>query len=187
MMSCVENPHNLADLTVRSRKILELQSCEYVYRDVVYLGQLEKFLGIITSKETKVLFSINLRVKAGIDLSQKFEITPVQAASGNSGPAIRIRLPIAKILSVDADETTIHQYFVYEYGLMAEEKINLLDVQDELSKAKERAKNDAIKRNILNTAWNNSGNILRNLFHLAGFKTVLIEALPDTAPTEAKQ
>lgn len=187
LVSCVEKTYDLSELTARSRNILELQSCEYIYRDVIYQGQLEKFLGLITSKEAKVLFSINLQVKAGIDLSQDLEITQIQTRSMEDGPGIRIRLPAASILSVDADENSIHQYFVYEYGLMADEKIKWLDVQDELTKSKVRAKQDAISRGILIKAWDNSTTVLRNVFHLAGFKTVLIEALPKPIPSEVAQ
>jgi len=183
---CSVPSHDLTDLAARSRKLLELQSCEYVYRDVVYQGRLEKILGLITSKETRVLFSVNLKVKAGIDLSRKLEITPVPASSAAGEPAILLRLPAARILEVDSDENSIHQYFIYEYGLMQEERVKWLDVQDELAKSKEKIKADAIRRGILVKAWDNSGTILKNLFHLAGYKTVLIEPLPENTGEDGK-
>lgn len=181
--SCDKPKPNLNALSERTKKILELQSCEFIYRDVIYQGHLEKFLGLMTTKETRLLFSVKLRVKAGIDMAQGLEILPFAAPNSLGDPAVKILLPAASILSVDSDENSIHQYFVYEYGLFEEGKIKLLDFQDELGKARDQAKADAVKRGILLKAWNNSRTVIENLFRMAGFKTVIVE-LTAESPAE---
>lgn len=183
LAGCAAKTPDLAELSQRSQKILALQSCEYVYRDVVYLGHLEKLLGLLTTKETRVLFSVNLKIKAGLDLGGGYRAQAVPAPFGSPGPAVKLLLPPAAIREVDADESSIRQYFAMSYGLLQESKVSWLDVQAELAKAGERAKADAIKRGLLKRAWDNASTLLANLYRQAGFRTVIVEeAAPAPAP-----
>ena len=143
------------------RGILELPTIEYVYREVIYVGHEAKFLGF-KHIDKRLLFSIDLIISAGIDLTKGIEIRNI--TNGD----IQIILPEPEILLVDADEGSIHQFFVKEWG----EKVSRLDYYDEIVKSKEEIRSNAIERGILLKAKNNAEEMILKIFSVYGIKKV---------------
>lgn len=154
------------EIESRVRDILSLPTFEHVYRDVVYVGEEGRFLGILT-KDKKVLFSIDVNVRAGIDLTEGIEIEFPEA-----GSAI-VSLPPAKVLSIDADENTIYQYFVREWG----GSLSTLQYYDEINRKKELIREDAVSRGILNNAEENARQLVRNFLRLAEVDNIEFKAV----------
>ena len=139
------------------RGILELPTIEYIYREVIYIEQEAKFLGF-KHIDKRLLFSIDLIISAGIDLTKGIEIRNIT----NGG--IQVILPEPEILLVDADEGSIHQFFVKEWG----DKVSRLDYYDEIVKSKEDITSNAIERGILLKAKNNAEEMILKIFLFYG-------------------
>lgn len=137
----------------RIRSILELPVCEQVYRDIIYVGEEARFLGI-RHIDTRLLFSIEIRVQAGIDLMKGVEVRPSAA-----GGAVVV-LPEPELLLVDADESSIKEYFLKEFG----KTIGRLEYYDEIERGKERVQAEAIDRGILVLAEQRTEAALTALF-----------------------
>ena len=112
---------------------------------------------------TQVLFSIDIRVQAGIDFSEGMLVRP-----NRDGKSVIVRLPQARVLLVDADESSITQYFVKESG----GGIERLDYYDEIDRVKEEILADALGREILQKAEANARNLIIGLLTAAGFEEV---------------
>lgn len=136
---------------------------EYRYKEIVYVGEQKSFLFIPTSNK-EVLFSVEIRVQAGLDLQQ-----PVMVKKDSLNPKkIYVSLPPAKILLVDVDEDTIHQYFVVEQG----SRIHRMDYSKELESAKQRILQDAQQRGILSEADRQARILIQEILETAGFQEV---------------
>lgn len=146
------------------RDLAELHTFEQIYRDIVYLGEQRHFL-FFRTMDRRLLFSVNIRVTAGIDLRRGVFILP-----GTGGRQLSVDLPPAEVLLVDADEQSISQYFVRERG----GAIGWIEVGEEIDAVKERIVADAIERGILRRAEKNAREIIENLFMQAGFDEVAI-------------
>ncbi len=155
--------------------VLELHTYEHIYRDLVYFGEQRTFL-FIKTVDRAVLFSVDIRVRAGIDLSQGVRLEVDRTAADR----VTVRLPEATILSVDADETTIREYFLREQGA----RIGLLEISGQLEGAKERIAAEAIERGILAEAQANARRLVRGLLEMAGFRE--IEFVPAVADGGAR-
>lgn len=164
---------SIEEVETRIREILSLPTYEHIYRDVVYVGEEARFLGIKT-KDKRTLFSIDVNVRAGIDFTEGIDV------SVSSEGSAAVRLPPAKILSIDADETTIHQYFVKDFG----GNLSRIQYYEEINRKKKFLESDAIKRGILVKAEDNAKLIIRNFLTLAGFKRVEFEELRRPAPVD---
>lgn len=143
------------------RGILDLPTIEYIYREIIYVGHEARFLGI-KHLDKRLLFAIDLVINAGIDLTKGIEIKNLIDGS------IQIILPEPEILAIDADESTIYQYFVKEWG----DKVSHLDYYDEILKTKNSVKKDAIERGILFKAKENTENMILKIFSAYGFTNV---------------
>ncbi len=122
----------------RIRTVFELPLYEQRYHDIVYVGEEARFFGI-KHIDTKLLFSIDIRIQAGIDLLKEISVLPAQDGS------LVVLLPEPEILLVDADESTIREYFLKEHG----KAISRLDYYDEIEKGKDRVRQEAIERGII--------------------------------------
>lgn len=138
-----------AEIGRRVGSVLELPTCEYVYRDVIYIADQASFLGI-RHRDTQLLFAVDVRVQAGINLQRGF------AATADTTGNLDITLPEPEILMVDAEESTIHQYFKKEFG----GEINRLDYYDEIAESKKRLVSDALRRGILDQAGRNAESLI---------------------------
>lgn len=164
-----EPPMETVEVERRIRDLLQLHTQEHVYRDIVYFGEERSFL-FFRTMDRRLLFSVNFRVRAGIDLSEGLRIIPDSVDPGR----LYIRLPAAEILLVDADETSINQYFLREQG----GRITWLEYSDQLEGARERIRQEAIDRGILEQAEQTAVRVLRNFFALAGFSSVEFDIAP---------
>jgi len=160
--SCDRTAQDSALLEQKVRTILELPTYEQVYRDIVYVDRERSFL-VFRTMQAQVLFSIDIRVQAGFDLAEGLSVT-----HGPDRRSVTVRLPEAKILLVDADETTIRQYFLKESG----GSLDRLDYYDEIDRIKERIRSDAIDREILGKASANARRLISGLLTAAGYEEV---------------
>lgn len=151
------------ELERKVRTLLELPTYEQNYREVIYLGEQASFLSIPT-RDLRLLFSLDISVEAGMDLRDSFRIVP------RGWQQLTITLPEPRILSLDADEGSIQQYFIKEWGLGA--GFGRLDLYDEINVAKERVRREAVERGILEKARENAETLLRQMFLMAGFESV---------------
>ncbi len=149
--------------------LLELHTYEHIYRDVVYFGEEKSFL-FVRTVDRRVLFAIDIRVRAGIDLQHGFTV----AQDRSDSERVYVQLPAAEILSVDADEKSIHEYFIREQG----GRIGLLEMTAQLAEAKARTEADAIERGILGKAEANARRIVRNFLIMAGFREIVFAPAP---------
>jgi hypothetical protein len=156
-------PPPVEEIERRVRTILELPTYEHVYHNVIYLGEEARFLGI-KHLDKRLLFSVNVAVRAGIDLRKGVHI------EGTSTGTFRIGLPPPEILLVDADESSIREYFAKEFG----GKISRLEYYDEIDKSKARTVEDAIERGILDAAGRQAKAIVEGLLLSLGLSEAYI-------------
>lgn len=154
----------LVRLENRIESLLELSTYEHIYRDLVYFGEERSFL-FVKTVDRAVLFSIDIRVRAGIDLARGVTVTPDR----RDPDRIYVRLPRAEVLAVDADESSIEQYFIREQG----GRIGLLDLTDQLDEAKIRVTEEAVERGILERADENARRLISGFLSMAGFTEVV--------------
>jgi hypothetical protein len=166
---CVQKKSvSIQGLEEQARDIIRISGYEHIYRDIVYIGKRESVLGIPTM-DKRLLFSIDIRVVAGIDAADGFAVSPF------SSEGITVALPAPKILLVDADEATIRQFFVREKG----GKIQRLEYYDEIERSKARIAEDAVKRGILLKAEGNIRKLITDVFTAAGIKEIRFETGPE--------
>jgi hypothetical protein len=170
------------------RSFLSLHTYEMVYKDVEYYGHHERLLGMFNTVDKRLLFSVQIRVRAGINLHSSTQaaaalrIEPID--TGNSGElAVRVTLPEASILLVDADDTSIVEYFAYNYGAA----ITRRDWEERLNDARRRVQADALGRGILVRAGENARNLISNFLQVAGIQRVEFASSPGLEiPFDAK-
>ena len=156
---CADRRQRELDIVTRQiRSILEIPAYEHVYREIIYLGKEASFLGIRT-QDKRVLFSVDMRVQAGIRLDRGFSLTP----RGIS--VVEVTLPPAEILLVDADEESIRQFFLLERG----GSITHTEYYDEIEASKIAVREDALERGILKKAEENARELIRGILSGAGY------------------
>lgn len=154
----------------RVSSLLELHTVEYVYRDVVYFGEQESFLGIFRTRDQQLLFAVHLRVQAGVDLTKGVEVLRDRRQPG----LVIVRIPAPEILLVDADEGSIEQFFVRERG----GSIRWDQVSAEMEGVKARVKEDALEKGILARAEENAVQLIREVMAVAGYDDVRVQIRP---------
>jgi ABC-type Fe3+-hydroxamate transport system substrate-binding protein len=154
------------EIETQIREILELPTYEHVYRDIIYVGEEATFL-LFKTVDKQVLFSIDVVVQAGIDFTEGLHLIP------GKDKEITVRLPPAKILLIDAEEDSIHQYFIKERG----EAVTRLEYYDEINRQKEKIREDAIQRGILYNAEQNAQQLITQFLRLAGFTDISFETI----------
>ena len=157
---CAQNAIPVSSLEARVRRILELPTYEHIYRDVVYFDEERSYVVFKTRKA--VLFSVDISVQAGLDLTKGFEIK-----RRGFSRAIAV-VPPAEILLIDADESSIQEYFVEERF----DAISRLDYYDEIDRSKEKIREDAINRGILERAQERAYRLIRGVLTSAGYERV---------------
>ncbi len=159
----------LAEIESRIKTVLELPTYEYVYRDIIYIAEQADFLGF-RHKDKQLLFAIDVKLQAGIDLSKGVRVTP------ETQGGLAISVPEPEILLVDADENSITQYFKREFG----GEIGRLEYYDEISHSKNRIRRDALERGILARARENAASVVGSLLQSQGISPVTIEFHQET-------
>jgi hypothetical protein len=144
--------------------LLELSTYEYIYRDIVYIGEEARFLGI-KHLDKRVLFSVDFRITAGFNLSEgNLRVLPL------TGGGVRLELPEPQILTADAREESIRQYFVKEFG----GRVSRLEYYDRIDEHKQEAVESAVSDGILERAGDNARTILKNTLLNLGLERVFI-------------
>jgi hypothetical protein len=173
LTACSPEPEvPLPDLERRVSKILRLHSYEHVYRDIVYFGEERSFL-FFKTMDRRLLFSVDIIVQAGVDLDEGVELWRDEERPER----IVVQLPPPRILLVDADESSIHQYFSRDRG----GEVGWLEYGAEIEAVKERVREDALERGILEKAERNARGVVSNFFELSGFEEVVFRP-SDPAP-----
>ncbi len=156
-----ESSIDIARIESRIRMLAELETAESIYRDIVYFGDARSFL-FFRTMDRRLLFAVNLHVRAGIDLTEGFRLEP----DGSGG--VDVFMPPARVLIVDTDESSIHQYFVREQG----GRIGYLEFSGSIEEVKDRVATDAAGRGLLNRAEENARVLVENLLTVAGVREV---------------
>jgi hypothetical protein len=154
----------ISEVENQVRNLLQLHTYEHVYRDVVYFGE-ERSFWFIQTVDRQLLFSVNIVVRAGLDLTDGVTIT----RDAENPSRVYVALPEARILLIDADEQSIEQFLVREQG----GRIGVLEFSEQLEAVKGRIEEDAIERGILMKARANAERMVRNFLQLAGFEEVV--------------
>ena len=162
LAACSRPEHRTAEsLELSIRNILEMPTCEQIYRDIVYIGEEQKVL-FIKTMDMRLLFSIDIRVQAGIRQTDRIRISLQETPEDEKLRAI-VTMPKAEVLYADADETTIEQYFIKEWG----GEIARLDYYDEINRKKEEIIAAAESSGLLERADSNAEKLIRNFLLLA--------------------
>ncbi|HUX12046.1 MAG TPA: DUF4230 domain-containing protein [Spirochaetia bacterium] len=164
LLSCCTNPPvDTKRIETGIRQLLELRTSEQVYRAIGYISQ-EKSVLIFKTVDRQLLYSVDIRIDAGVDLSDGLQVATIPGDS----EGLQISLPPAKVLSADADESSIRQYFSHEKG----GAVSLLDYGDQIAELKSRTVEDAIKRGILVQADQNARKVVSNFLRSLGITDV---------------
>ena len=171
-LSCSDRQRAVNELSLERRisSLLELHVVEYVYRDIVYFGEQESFLGIFRTRDQQLLFAVRLRVQAGVDLSKGVEVL----RDRRKPELVVVRIPAPEILIVDADEGSIEQFFVRERG----GSIQWDQVSAEMERVKGRVREDALEKGILLRARENAVQLIREVMAVAGYDDVRVQVRP---------
>ncbi|MFP4067902.1 MAG: DUF4230 domain-containing protein [Spirochaetaceae bacterium] len=176
--SCSPRPNtDVSQLERRITHLLRLHSYEHVYRDIVYFGEERSFL-FFKTMDRALLFSVDIVVRAGVDLEQGVDLT---LDRGNPERII-VQLPPTCILQIDTDESSIHQYFSRSRG----GNVGWLEYGTQLQEVKERVRQDALDRGILTKAEDNVRGITRNFFALSGFEEVVFRPAGSPRPSDGR-
>ncbi|WP_319559618.1 DUF4230 domain-containing protein [Marispirochaeta sp.] len=157
----VDSEQHTALVRRQIREVLEVPSYEHIYREVIYLGKENTFLGFRTLDQ-RLLFAVDMRVQAGIRLDRGFDL---RLRGSNR---IEVLLPAAEILLIDADEESIEQFFLLERG----DSITHTEYYDEIELSKDEVREDAIRRGILRKAEENAQTLIRGILSGAGYKEI---------------
>ena len=160
----------IEEISSQIRSILELPTFEHIYRDVVFLDRERSFL-IFKTMDAELLFAINVRIQAGIDLRDGFSVVRTRRQG------LTVQLPPAKILLADADEESIEQYFLKQVG----GEISRLEYYDEINFKKEELIADAVARGILRRAGENARLLVQSFLENARGEPVTVVVAEGTA------
>ncbi|MEM5947320.1 DUF4230 domain-containing protein [Spirochaetia bacterium 38H-sp] len=139
-----------------------LETYSYTYRDMVYITD-PNLLARIFNTDTPLLFSINYKVKAGIDMQDiRAERTGINLL------AIKLIIPSARITTLDAEETSIDQYFGRRNAY------NLNEIIEKIGSNKAKIEQAAISDGILKKAENNAIEILSDWLRKQGYRDIIV-------------
>lgn len=146
-------------------KIVELSTVKYNYTDIVTYKNSKDLSGIqIPFTEKRFIVQYSGYIKAGVDLST-IEIDV------KNEKTIHIEMEKAKVLENVIIEEEV-KFFDEKDGFF--NKLNFEDLYGVLIGEKEKAKNDAINRGLLNEAQDNAEEILLSLLDEMDFENVVI-------------
>jgi hypothetical protein len=156
-------PQRDAQLESRVANVLKLATYEQRYREIIYYGEEQRVLFFRTT-DKEVLFGIDVIVQAGLDLTEGIEVYRDRA----NRERLFVRIPAPRILSIDAEETSIEQYFVAE----RRGEIGMLEMADTIAETKDEVGQRALESGVLESAEANARTIVSRLFRVLGFTDV---------------
>ncbi len=149
----------LTEFQNRIKGLEELVTVKQTYRNVIY-REIKK--NLIVDKRT--LFSINYIITAGVDLSRGIKIE----TEGNS---VIVEYSYPEIISIDADEESIDQFFVLQrFG-----KLKQSDYLTQIYEEKERILEESIDSGILQRADKNFRRLIEGLLKQGGIASVVFK------------
>lgn len=163
------SPEALQELEEHLEDVLTLHTAEHRYRSIVYFGEQRRFL-FLDTMDRQVLFAIDLRVQAGIDLAGGDGGIEIRPGTGDAAGELFVTLPPAAVMLVDADERSITEYFTTERG----GSVQWLEYSQEIENAKAKARERALADGILDQAEENAAVLVRDFLRLADFQAVTV-------------
>lgn len=160
---CRRQTIDTSQIATQLRNLLQLSTAEYIYRQIGYLGEEKSFL-FFKTMDKRLLYSVNIHVLAGVDLRDELGIS----VEPKDPRRVTVTLPSARVLQVDADESTLHQYFARSFG----GTVSWLEYGDQIAALESATKKDAIERGILDRADANARRIVGAFLTSAGFSSV---------------
>lgn len=155
----------------RIRNLEELVTARQIFRDVIYTEVRENFI-----VDKRSLFTINYVVTAGSDLSGGISLKSKRGR-------ISLVYPYPRILGIDADESSIDQFFSVErFG-----KIKQSDYLNALYDEKERIRKEALDSGILERADMNLRNLITGILKEADIDNVKFESYTKEGETNEVQ
>jgi len=161
LLSLEWRDNKIEEAAHKIRSLEELVTARQIYRNVIYTEVKES---LIVDKRS--LFTINYVVTAGVDLSSGISLK----AAGNQ---IVVTYPYPKILSIDADESSIDEYFALErFG-----KIRQSDYLDKVYDERERIRTEALGSELLERADRNLQNLISRVLHDRGIENIRFQSV----------
>ena len=152
----------------RLRNLEEMVTARQIYRNVIYTEIKENFI-----VDKRSLFTIDYIVTAGVDFSDGIKID-VENSS------IRVSYPYPEIISIDADESSIEEYFTLQrFG-----KLKQSDYLNLLYDEKIRIKEDALKAGILERADKNLQRLISGILKEGGIQKIEFDYTKGKAKSE---
>ncbi len=140
----------------RIKNLEELVTARQIYRNVIYTEIKENFI-----VDKRSLFTINYNVTAGVDFSRGFSID-------TKNGTVRITYSYPQILSIDADESSIEQYFALQrFG-----KLKQSDYLNIIFDEKTRIKEEALNAGILERADINLQRLISGILKEGGIENI---------------
>jgi uncharacterized protein DUF4230 len=161
------NEEEIISSTIEEKvsKIVELSTVKYNYTDIVSYENSKELSGIkLPFTEKKFIVQYSGYIKAGVDLSTiQIDI--------KDEDTIHINMEKAAVLENIIMEEKV-KFFDEKDGLF--NKLSFKDLYSVLIGEKEKAKNEAIERGLLNESQDNAEEILLSLLEEMNFKNVVI-------------
>lgn len=132
----------------------ELTTVTQLYRSVFYVRERKNFI-----QEKTLLFTAEYNVRAGIDLSEGFELS-------THGGRVRLVLPPGRLLLVDGDDRSLRQVYL-------KERFSSVDTGDYLpliGEERESIRHRALESGIVKTAEERAVLILKGILASAGLE-----------------
>ncbi|QEN04873.1 DUF4230 domain-containing protein [Thiospirochaeta perfilievii] len=137
-------------------QLQQLVTAKQIYREVIYSKETKDFLWIpLANKE--FLFALDYTITAGIDINKGYTVT------NKSGYKL-ITLPKAEIFSIDADDTSIKEYFTKQRFSTLNKDDYFLLIQESKQSIIE---GESIKR-LLYESESSAKELLKNLLEISG-------------------
>lgn len=143
-------------VTQKLEDISIITTGEDVYREIIYTKTTEDLFWM-PIKNKEILFSVDYRITTGIDLQKGYKVK-------NHGLYTEIVLPPCEVLSIDADDLSIKEYFSKERF----SKINRDDYFSIINQTKNDLKNSDALKDLLRNSEINAKKTINTLYKIGG-------------------
>lgn len=159
--------NRLKESQARIESLVRIASYEYTFKEILYFGEKKSFFGITTA-DKGFLASLDMTLTAGYDLTEGFGI------ESDAFGTVTVTLPPPKILAIDADETSIREYYSYQRG----GALTHMDLYAQIDAVKPALKQEAVERGILDRAEQQAQMLIGELLLSLGFTRVVFQGPP---------
>lgn len=156
-------PRPVGDVAAQIRTLQTIRATEYRYRDVIWWDEEVRLFGVRTGSRS-LLFSVDVRVIGGIDLTEGFDVTV------GEGNVALVTLPAPRVLLADADEDSIDQYFSDD----PRRRIDFVEVSRVIDAAKEAGVADAVDRGLYSRVEDVARAVVTRLLREGGYDDVRV-------------